>query len=164
MTVHESLSHEVCKPGAVAGTLSMGIALGAVSGAVIAIVSHVAQEQSTSSAASQSLMASLMFTVFGGIVFGLASGIGAALALLVVDSRLRRSRFVQGAVAGVGALVPAIGVLLYIAQTASVDVLGIIPLFAFIFISAFALMVLRSKKHRAMPSEVTKRSGTGARI
>jgi len=164
MTVHPPLADAGCNAGAVAGTFLMGIALGPVSGAVIAIVSHVVHELSRGSAASLSLVVSLMFTVFGGIVIGVASSVGAALALWVVDSRLRRPWFVQGTIAGVGALVPAIGVYLYVTQTATGNAPATIPLFAFIFAIAFALMVLRSKKHHAPPSRASRRSGTGAGI
>ena len=152
MTVHPPVAHARCKPGAVAGTFSMGIALGPVAGAVIAIGSYVLHGLFSPNDFQQTLMVSVMFCVFGGIVFGFVSSVGAALALLIVDWRLRRSRFVQGAIAGAGALVPAIGLFVYIGQYATGGFQAAPLLLAVVFTCAFALMVFRAKKHRATPN------------
>lgn len=89
---------------------------------------------------------------FGGILFGFVSSAGATLALLIVDWRLRRSRFVQGAIAGAGALVPAIGLFVYIGQYATGGFQAAPLLLAVVFTCAFALTVFRAKKHRATPN------------
>lgn len=152
MTVHPPLPHARCKPGAVAGTFSMGIALGPVVGAVIAIGSSFLHGLFSPNDFQQTLMVSVMFCVFGGILFGFVSSVGAALALLIVDWRLRRSRFVQGAIAGAGALVPAIGLFVYIGQYATGGFQAAPLLLAVVFTCAFALVVFRAKKHRATPN------------
>ncbi|WP_134426019.1 hypothetical protein [Cryobacterium sp. TmT3-12] len=126
----------------------MGIALGPVAGAVIAIGSYVLHDLFSTNGYQQTLMVSVMFCVFGGILFGFVSSVGAALALLIVDWRLRRSRFVQGAVAAAGAVVPAIGLFVYIGQNGTGGFQAALLWLAVIFTSAFALMVFRAKKHR----------------
>ena len=94
-------------------------------------------------------MVSIMFSLFGGIVFGFMSSAGAAVALWVVDSHLKRSRVVQGIIAGIGAVLPGVGLLAILGQTASIDFSGTLALLIYVFASAFALMVMRSTDHRA---------------
>ena len=151
MTVHPPLPYARCKPGAVAGTFSMGIALGPVAGAAIAIGSYFLHGLFSPNDFQQTLMVSVMFCVFGGIVFGFVSSVGAALALLIVDWRLRRPRFVQGAIAGSGAVVPAIGLFVYIGQYGTGGFQTALLCLSVIFVCPFALMVLRAKKHRPTP-------------
>lgn len=150
MTVHNIVAGVGCNPRAVAGTFFIGIGWGAASGVVLAIGSHLIREFfSTSTAASQSLVVSIMLSAFGGIIFGFGSAVGAALALWAFDSRLRRPRFVHAAIAALGALVPAFALLTILGQTATIDSGWFFWLFAYIFASAFSLMVFRSKAHRA---------------
>ena len=84
------------------------------------------------------------FGTFGALLFSLAAVAGAWVALAIFDHRLRRSRVVQAGLAGLGAVGSALALLAYFGPAVTLG--G--GFLAFIGISAFALMWLRTTAHR----------------
>lgn len=157
MTASETVSKTRCNGGAIALTFGFGVLLGGVAGILIAIGSYFVSELTRNNAiASPSLLMSVMFSATGGTFFGFVAAIGAAVALLVADFRLKRSRLVQALIAGIGATLPCIGLLVYMEQLGTtVDYAGSIWIFLLVFASAYGLMAIRAGKHKvAVPPAV----------
>jgi hypothetical protein len=76
---------------------------------------------------------------------------GAAIALGIYDHRLRRPRFLQAGIAGLGAVGSVLALLAYFGPAVTVGG-GFVP---FVAISAFALMWFRSTAHGriSLPTE-----------
>lgn len=150
MTANEAASRTNCSVGDIVLTFALGVLLGATAGVVLAVGSHFIHEFTTSNAiATQSLLVSIVMSAIGGTLFGFIAAIGAVVALLVGDFRLNRSRWAQALIAGIGATLPSIALVVFIEQQgAMVDYMGTIWVFALVFISAFALMMIRAANHK----------------
>ena len=137
----------VCNPGAVVFTMFLGICLGVASVVVFAIGSHLAAALANPRVAAPSLMVELMFSTFGALLFSVAAVFGASLTLGILDHRLQHSRVVQGIIAGVGAVLPGIGLFAYFGQTTAVGFGGIIGILTFVAGASYTLMYIRSRAH-----------------
>ncbi len=139
----------VCDPGSVILTMLLGVCLGVASAAVYAIGSHLAVALANPWAAAPPLMVELLFSTFTGLLFSLAALVGASLALGIFDHRLQTSRVAQGIIAGIGTVLPGLGLFAYFGQSAAIGFGGIVGVLTFIAGASFTLMYVRSRAHVA---------------
>lgn len=139
-----------CNLGAVAFTMVLGVFLGVLSSVVLAVGSHVFHAIANPGVASPSLVFELILTSVGGLLFSLAAVVGAAVALAATDLRSQNSRFVQGGIAGIGAVLAGLGVIAFLGQTATFGLPGAASLLAFVAVSAFGLMCARAKAYTSI--------------
>ena len=136
-----------CNPGAVVFTMVLGVLLGLGSSIVLAVGAHVLQAIDNPGVAAPSIVFELIITTFIGLLFSLAATVGAAVALGLTDHRLRYSRFLQGGIAGLGAVGAGLGVFALLGQTATLHPAGVAGILAFVAVSAFGLMCARANAH-----------------
>ena len=136
-----------CNPGAVVLTMVLGIFIGVISSIVLAVGGHALNAMANPGVASPSIVSELILTTFIGLLFSLAATAGAAVALGIADHRLRYSRFVQGGIAGLGAVVSGLGIFALLGQTATLYPVGVAGVLAFVAVSAFGLMCARANAH-----------------
>ncbi|TFB59978.1 hypothetical protein E3O47_14210 [Cryobacterium sp. TMT2-17-1] len=137
----------VCNPEAVVFTMLLRVILGVASAAALATGAHLVAALAHPQVAAPSLMVELMLSTFGGLVFSLAAVVGASLALWIIDHRLQRPRVVQGVIAGIGAVLPGLGLFAFLGQTATVGFGGAASILAFVAVASFTLMYIRSNAH-----------------
>lgn len=131
-------------------TMFLAVCLGVASAAALALGSHLAAALANPQVAAPSLMVELMLSTFGGLVFSVAAVVGASLVLWIIDHRLQRSRVVQGVIAGIGALLPGLGLFAYLGQTAAIGIGGVAGILAFVAVASFTLMYIRSSAHTSI--------------
>jgi hypothetical protein len=136
----------VCNPGAIIGTMARGVLVGVVSAVVLTVASHAYSAVTEPEVATPVLGLELYVGTLLGLLLSVSAVAGAAVALVVVDRRLRWNRFAQGGVAGVGAALAGWGVFASLGPTIVVSGTGMGTL-AFSAAAAFGVMVLRARTH-----------------
>ena len=137
-----------CDPGAVLLTMVLGVGFGLVSSVLWAVVGRVIYANSNPSVALPFFGLELYIAVVGGLLLSSVAVVGAAVALAVADHRLTFSRFVQGGIAGTGAALAALGLLVYLGPTIVLDGGGAASLLAAVAASSCGLMWIRASAHK----------------
>lgn len=136
-----------CNPKAIMTTMVLGICIGLGSSVALAIGFHVLQAVARPGAAAPALQSELLFSTVGGLLFSLVAIAGASLALAIADHRLRSSRFLQGGIAGIGAVLAGLGLFAFLGQTLTLSTGGVAGILALVAASSFGLMCIRSRAH-----------------
>jgi len=137
-----------CDPGAILLTIVLGVCFGLVSSVVWAVVDHVIYAIANPGVAVPFIGLGVYLAVVGGLLLSSVAVVGAAVALAVVDHRLKSSRFVQGGIAGVGAALAGLGLLVNLGPTVVLDGGGTAGILVFVAAAAFALMCIRASAHK----------------
>lgn len=142
----------VWDPGAIIGTMALGVLVGVVSSVVLTAAAHVFGAIANPEVAAPSLGLELYFATLFGLLFGVAAAVGAAVTLAVVDHRLAASRVKQGCVAGVGAALAGLAVSAYLGPMVVVSGGGLVGVLALMAAATFGLMVVRAGTHTVVGS------------
>ncbi|TFC54527.1 MULTISPECIES: hypothetical protein [unclassified Cryobacterium] len=129
-------------------TMVLGVCFGLVSSVVWAVVGHVINANANPGLAAPFIGLELYLAVVGGLLLSSVAVVGAAVALAIADHHLKSSRLVQGGIAGVGAALAGLGLLVYLGPTIVLDGGGAAGILVFVAAASCGLMCIRASAHK----------------